>query len=109
MKTGKLEHIHVKPDTEKGSRGASVTWRKKEGEGKNPGAWLRTETEQQKSHTTPEEAGAHVTSLLNEHFGSGGDTKNTPTPGVKEGKSAYAPKSHPASDDGPDPSHDSYD
>jgi hypothetical protein len=100
MKTGRLEHIHVKPDTEKGSRGASVTWRKKEGEGKNAGAWLRTETEQQKSHTSPEETGAHVTQLLHEHFGGGGN-KNAPTPGVKEGKPATAKESHPSDDDGP--------
>jgi hypothetical protein len=114
MKTGRLEHIQVKPDTGKGSKGASVTWRKKEGEGKNAGAWLRTETEEQKSHTSPEQAGAHVTQLLHEHFGSkggehtendGGMSLREPLP--KAGKTK-ANVSHPASDDGPNPSNDDH-
>jgi len=108
MAKGKLEHIHVEPDTEKGATGAHVTWRKKEGEGKNAGPWLRTEKEERKSHPTAEAAGAHVTQLLKEHFGSNTETKNAPTPGVKEGKSAAAKESHPISDDGPNPSSDSW-
>ena len=108
MAKGKLEHIHVEPDTEKGATGAHVTWRKKEGKGKNAGPWLRTEREERKSHPTAEAAGAHVTQLLKEHFGSNTETKNTPTPGVKEGKSAAAKESHPMSDDGPNVSSDSF-
>jgi hypothetical protein len=108
MAKGKLEHIHVEPDTEKGATGAHVTWRKKEGEGKNAGPWLRTEKEERKSHPTAEAAGAHVTQLLKEHFGSNTETTNTPTPGVKEGKSAARKLDHPLSDDGPNVSSDSF-
>jgi len=108
MAKGKLEHIHVEPDTEKGATGAHVTWRKKEGEGKNAGPWLRTEKEERKSHPTAEAAGAHVTQLLKEHFGSNTETTNAPTPGVKEGKSAARKLDHPLSDDGPNVSSDSF-
>lgn len=109
MAKGKLEHIHVEPDTEKGATGAHVTWRKKEGEGKNAGPWLRTEREERKSHPTAEAAGAHVTQLLKDHFGGkaddGGARFREPQPNAGKTK---ANVSHPSSDDGPNPSSDSF-
>jgi hypothetical protein len=109
VKKGELKHIHVEPDTAKGSRGAHVTVVKHVSEGKNKGPWLKNEDEERQSHPTPEATAAHVLKSLHEHFGSNTETKNTPTPGVKEGKSAAAKESHPISDDGPNPSSDSWD
>ncbi len=107
---GKLRHIHIEPDTAPGSKGAQVTIHKHVTEGTNKGPWLRNEDEEKKSHPTPEAAAAHVLKTLKEHFGSekgddGGASFREPLP--KAGKTK-ANVSHPMSDDGPNPSSDSY-
>ena len=107
---GKLRHIHIEPDTAKGSKGAHVTVSKHISDGMNKGPWLRNEDEEKQSHATPEAAAAHVLKALKEHFGSGkgddgGSSLREPLP--KAGKTK-ANVDHPASDDGPNPSSDSY-
>ncbi len=114
VKKGALRHIRIEPDTAKGSKGAQVTISKHLSEGAQKGGWLRNEDEEKKSHKTPEEAAAHVLSTLKEHFGSGSPTNDSGDDGVegakasKGGKSAKANVSHPATDDGPNPSNDSW-
>jgi len=113
VKKGELKHIHVEPDTAKGSRGAHVTVVKHVSEGKNKGPWLRNEDEERQSHPTPEATAAHVLKSLHEHFGgsagASGDGKDVAgSDASKGGKSAAAKVTHPASDDGPNPSSDSW-
>jgi hypothetical protein len=116
VKKGQLRHIRIEPDTAPGSKGAHVTISKHITEGTNKGPWLRNEDEEKKSHPSPEEAAAHVLKTLKEHFGSGsssktGDSGDAGVEGAKAskgGKSAKANVSHPASDDGANPSNDSY-
>lgn len=110
VKKGELKHIRIEPDTAKGSKGVHVTIVKNITDAKNKGPWLRNEDEETKSHATPELAAAHVKSTLHEHFGSGkgddgGASFREPLP--KAGKTK-ATASHPASDDGPNPSGDDW-
>lgn len=106
VKKGELHHIHIEPNHD-GSSQVVLHKHPKEGR-KNRGPWLSDgNTEERLSASSAEEAGAHVKKALADHF-SGGGIKNNTTPGVKEGKSAAAKDSHPASDDGPDVSSDSF-
>lgn len=98
MAKKEVRHIHVEP----ADRGALVTIHHKDTGGKNKGPWLSDSSETKKIATTPEEAGAHVTNALREHFGAG-DSNVEGAKASKGGKSA-APKgdSHPKNDDGPE-------
>jgi hypothetical protein len=111
-KKGKVKHIRIEPDTKKGSRGAHITVSREVSEGTNKGPWLRSEDEEKQSHATPEAAAAHVLATLKEHFGAGGTSDDDGVEGAKAskgGKSAAAKAGHPASDDGPQASSDSWD
>jgi hypothetical protein len=116
VKKGELKHIRIEPDTAKGSKGVHVTISKHISDGKNKGPWLRNEDEETKSHATPELAAAHVKQTLHEHFGSaaavgksnpndGGASMREPLPNAGKTKASV---SHPTSDDGPNPSSDSW-
>jgi len=81
----------------------------------NKGPWLKSEDEEKQSHSTPEAAADHVLATLKEHFGADSKTDDSGDDGVegakasKGGKSAKAKADHPASDNGPSPSGDSWD
>lgn len=113
VKKGELKHIRIEPDTAKGSKGAHVTITKRISEGKNKGPWLYDENEERMSHPTPEKAAAHVLKTLKEHFGTSPavdeDEGVTGAKASKGGKSAAAKAGHPASDNGPNASSDSWD
>jgi hypothetical protein len=110
VKKGALRHIRIEPDTAKGSKGAQVAISKHMSESAQKGGWLRNEDEEKKSHKTPEEAAAHVLQTLKEHFGAGANEDDgiDGAKASKGGKSANARASHPASDNGPAPTSDSW-
>ncbi len=108
VKKGKLRHIHIEPDTAKGSKGAQVTISKHITEGANKGAWLRSDDEEKKSHKTPEEVAKHVLQTLKEHFADG-DENVDGAKASKGGKTSSSKDDGPTSDDGPQAANDSWD
>lgn len=68
VKKGELRHIHIEP-LDDGTITSRVS--KKPSNTKQKGAWLMDESEEKGSHTTPEEAGKHVTEILRQHFAKG--------------------------------------
>jgi hypothetical protein len=101
MKKGELRHIRIEP-SENG--GAVVTVHKKQTSAKaQKGPWLSDSTEEIHTHPTPQAAGVHVKSLLEQHFDKAAPAASDRAADKKQwGSKTATGKSEPISDDGPD-------